>query len=118
MKAPWGQRRRERWQMHQRLASFPTLERPEGRTAICEPRHLCDEGPRRLYLPAFSGMEHARKDEANSAERPRRVALQRLLDSAVLLEHFRRDRSARFLKRDLEIGHRHLARIEPSAKRG
>src|SRR6185503_8340513 len=109
MDAPVGRGRTERWQMRQRLASFPTLETTVRPTAVREARHSCDEA---LSLPALARMEHSRKHEADTAERPCRVALQRFLDSVIFLEHLRGDRGASFAKRDFEILHRHFARVE------
>src|SRR6185437_8864667 len=114
MNAPVGRGRTERWQMRQRLASFPTLETTVRPTAVREARHSCDEA---LSLPALARMEHSRKHEADPAERPRRVALQCFLDPVIFLEHFRSDRGAGLDQRDLEILHRHFARVEPATKR-
>ena len=58
------------------------------------------------------------KHEADAAQRPRRLALQRLLDALIFLEHLGRDRGAGLAQRGLEVGHRHLGRVEPAAKRG
>ena len=54
------------------------------------------------------GPQHAGKDEADPAHRPHRVALQRLLDALIFLEHLGRHRGAGFLQPGLEVGHRHL----------
>src|SRR5690242_15832772 len=101
--------------MRRRLASFPTLQLRLRPTLFREMGHLRDEP---LGLAALLGPKHSWKNEADAAERPRRIALQRFLDSGIFLQHLRRDGGASLAERHLEILHRHLARIEPPPERG
>ena len=69
-------------------------------------------------FPRRARTKHSGKDEADAADRPHRVALQRVLDPGIFVEHLLGHRRAGFGQRGFEIGHRHRACVEPAAKRG
>ena len=100
-------RRRSEWAS---TAGTPTRRSRPSRWSCSGCTTIGREGPRRLGLAAAFGPKHPRKDEADAAHRPHRVALQGILDALIFLEHFGRDRRSGLAQRGLEIGHGHRRR--------
>ena len=63
-----------------------------------------------------AGTKHAGQDEADPADRPHRVGLQRILDPGIVGQHLLGDRGAGLGQRGLEIGLGHLLAAELAAQ--